>query len=406
MTFRGIFVGAYLFSVPVFSYSESMGLVIIPQIRGVLLVAYAIFDMLRTKSIKIPFEIQLYGLLGLWAATTFIFGESTSDLRPLGTLIKVVIVTLACAQLINDETDLFTALKIFVVSIPIVYYLNIDDLQSLSLVSQVAEDDRFAGTLTNANTAAIFSLTIIWASIFLLLLSKKSLLRKALFFIPIGFSLLIIKYSGSKKGLIGISLFVLFFARLLYIRQHASFYKKSLVILVSISLIVVTVYFIYTSPFFYRIEEILDGGSISDIKRLELANEAINVWLMNWKTFFMGVGYDNFRLFSAMQTYSHSTPFELLASNGIIGFFLFVAFLALLFYKFLYLYRHALNQEFKTIFFSALIFLFLYSFFLVAAILHDSRELMPILGCLAAFGQYHLLLLRQSRINGTPNSVL
>lgn len=406
-TLGAFLVGAYLFSVPAFAYSESYGLLIIPQITGVLLVAYAILDILRNQRAIIPLDIQLYGLMGLWAVITFFMGASAGKggTLSLGTLIKVAIATLACGQLIKDENDLFTALKIFVFSILFVYYQNMGDLQYLRMADKITEMDRFAGTLTNANTAAIFSLTVIWASGLLLLVSRKGFFRGALYLIPIGISLIIIYYSGSKKGLIGIGLFVMFFARLLYIRQRA-FFRKSLILLVSFSLIIIAGYFIYTSPFFFRMEQLFSGGSVADANRLQLAKEAINVWLMNWRTFFMGVGYDNFRLFSSLQAYAHSTPLELLASNGLIGFSLFAGFLVLLFRKFYYLYRHALNQESKSVFFASLIFLFTYSFFMMTAVLHDSRELLPILGCLAAFGQYHLRLLRQTRVNEGSTSVL
>lgn len=400
--FRACLVGAYLFSVPVFSYSETMGLEFIPQIMGALLLAYAIYDMVWTQSIKIPFEIQLYGLLALWAAATFFLGENTSELRPLGTLVKVAVVTMVCAHLIKDDTDLLTTMKIFVFSIPVVYYLNSETLVSLRISSQISEDDRFAGTLTNANTAAIYSLTIIWVCIFLLLHLKKGLFSRVLFLSPVGFALLIIYYTGSKKGLIGVGLFVLFVARLLYVRQKASIFKKAAVVLISVLLIVVTVYFIYTSPFFFRMQDLLYGGSVSDTNRVELGVEAIKVWLMNWRTFFMGVGHDNFRLFSVMQTYAHSTPLEILASNGIIGLFLFVALLVLLFRRFIYLYTHAPNLALQTDFFAILVFIFLYTILLVAAVLHDSRELMPLLGCLAAYGQYHVLLLKQNRAVVSP----
>jgi O-antigen ligase len=405
-TLGAYLVGAYLFSVPAFAFSESLGLLIIPQIIGAVLVAYALLDILGSQSIKIPREIQLYGLMGLWAVITFSFGASTSEWRALGTLIKVVVATLACAQLIKDETDLFAALKIFVLSILFVYYQNRGDLQYLRMAGQITETDRFAGTLANANTAAMYSLTVIWASILLLLHSRKGLLRWTLLFIPVSISLLIIYYSGSKKGLIGMGLFVLFLTRLLYTRQQSSSYRKSLVILISSSLIIIAGYFIYTSPFFFRIGQLFYGGSGSDINRLNLANEAIHVWLMNWKTFIMGVGYDNFKMYSSLQVYAHSTPFELLASNGIIGFSLFMGFLFLLFRKFVFLYRHAFNQELKSDFFATLIFLFIFSFFMLAAVMHDSRELLPILGGLAAFGQYHLRLLGQRQVNGLPTSIL
>ena len=405
-TFRACLVGAYLFSVPAFAYSESLGLLIIPQIIGALLVAYAILDILGSLKIKIPYEIWLYGLMGLWAAITFIFGPRTGEwgTLSLGTLIKVATATLACAQLIKDETDLLTALKIFVFSILFFYALNRDDLQFLRVAGQITEDERFAGTLINPNFAAMFSLTVIWASVHLFLHSRKKLLKGALYLVPIGLSLLVIYYSGSKKGLIGIGLYVLFLARLLYLRQ-TSFYRKVFIILASSSLIIVAGYFIYTSPFFFRIEQFIYGGSVSDARRLELAGEAIHVWLLNWKTFIMGVGYDNFRLYSSLQAYAHSTPLELLASNGLVGFSLFMGFLGLLFRKFIYLFRHALNQELKSIFFSTLIFLSLYSFFMLAEVLHDSREMLPILGCLAAYGQYQLLRLRQSQETEAPAPV-
>lgn len=393
------FVGAYLFSVPAFAYSESLGLLIIPQITGALLVGYALFDILGNQSIKIPFEIQLYGFMGLWAVITFSFGSSFSDWRSLGTLIKVTIATLACAQIIKNDTDFFWALRIFVFSILFVYYQNMSDLRYLRLADQITETDRFAGTLANANTAAIFSLTVIWASILLLLHSRKGLFSWAFFLIPTSISLLIIYYSGSKKGLLGTSLFVLFLTRLLYIRQRSSRYGKALVILFSSSLIFIAGYYIYTSPFFFRVEQLFRGGSGSDINRLDLITDAIRVWLLNLKTFFMGVGYDNFRLFSNLHDYAHSTPLELVASIGIIGFFLFMGFLFLLLRKFVFLYRYQIKPEPKSLYFSVLIFLLIFSFFMIAAVLHDSRELIPILGCLAAFGQYHLRKLGQNQVH-------
>jgi O-antigen ligase len=399
-----LLVGVYLFSVPAFAYSESLGLTIIPQITGALLVAYAIFDILiNSLRIDIPMEIALYGLFGLWGAITYFFGSTTSEwgTLSLGTLIKVAIATLASAQLIKDEADFLIALRIFIFSILFVYYQNRGELGYLRIADKIAETDRFAGTLANANTAAIFSLTIIWASILLLLYSRKGLFRGAFFLVPIGISLLIIYYSGSKKGLIGIGFFALISTRLLYLRAQ-SFYRKSLVLLGSCALLIIAAYFIYTSPFFFRMEQLFYGGSGSDINRLDLAKEAISVWLMNWKTFFTGVGHDNFRIYSSFQDYSHSTPFELLASNGIIGFCLFMGFLILLFNKFIVLYKRSLNREQKSIFFTIIIFLSLYSVFLLGAILHESRELLPILGIIAAFGQYHLRMLGQRQVSELP----
>jgi len=393
-SFRAYLVGAYLFSVPVFAYSESLGLLIIPQIMGILLTSYAILDILRNIKIKIPLEIQLYGLLGLWAASTFIFAISKDEMqiKALGTLIKVVIATLACTQLIKDETDLLKALKIFILSSFVVYYLNRHELLLLRFSDGIIGAKRLASTITNPNFAANYALTIIWASVFIFLYNRKRLLELIFFIMPIGISLLIIYHAGSKKGLIGIGLLVLFLGRLLYIRAKSSS-RKTLAILISIFLVALVVYFIFTSPFFYRLNQF--GRSKEDIERLDLAGEAINVWLMNFKTFIMGVGYDNFRLISIYHTYAHSTPFELLASSGIIGCSLFGAFLFLLFRKFAFLYRHAPTAKSKSTYFSILVLFYLFFLFMLAEPLQDSRELLPILGIIAAFGQHNILKLKQ-----------
>ena len=402
-TFRAYLVGAYLFSVPAFAYSESLGLLMIPQVTGAILVAYALLDILKDFHFRIPYEIGLYGLMGLSAVLTFFLGPSVSEwgTLSLGTLIKVVIATLACAQLIKDENDFYTAMKIFVFSILVVFYQNIGDLQYLRIADKIPEMDRFAGTFTDPNTAAIFSLTVIWVSILLLLHSRKGFFRWIWLSIPIVISLIIIYYSGSKKGLMGLGLFVLFLTRLLYTGQRSSFYKKSMVLLISSALIIIAGYFIYVSPFFFRIQQLIYGGSAGDVNRYYLVSDAIHVWLRNWKTFFIGVGYDNFRFVSDLQSNSHSTPLELLACNGIIGCSLFMGFLFLLFRKFVLLYRQAMNPELKRIFISIIIFLFIYSFFMLTHVLHASRELLPILGGLAAFGQYHVRLLKQGQVNGT-----
>jgi O-antigen ligase len=389
-------VGAYLFSVAAFAYSESLGLLMIPQAMGALLLGYALLDILKKFRIEIPKEIGLYGLMGLLAVLTFYVGPDVSEwgTQSLGTLVKVVTATLACAQLIKNEVDLETALKIFVFSILIVFYQNLGDLRSLSVADQIPEMERFAGTFTDPNTAAIFSLTVIWASILLLLRSRKKLWSSIVLAVPIVIALVIIYYSGSKKGLMGLALFVLFLARLLYTRQKSTFYQKSFILLAAAVLLVIAGYFIYRSPFFFRVQQLIYGGDAGDLNRYYLASDAVGIWLRDLRTFLIGVGYDNFRFVSDLQTNSHSTPLELLACNGLIGFSLFAGFLGLLFRKFVVLYRRAVDPELRRTFFLIIVFLFVYSFFMLTHVLHASRELLPIMGGLAAFGQYRLRLLK------------
>ncbi len=395
-TLGAYLVGTYLFSVAAFAYSESLGLLMIPQVMGALLLAYALLDILIKFRIEIPAEIRLYGLMGLVAVLVFFLGPDIHEwgTLSLGTLIKVTTATLACAQLIKNETDLYLALKIFVFSILVVFAQNLSDLQSLRVADRIPEMDRFAGTFTDPNTAAIFSLTVIWASILLLLRSKRRIWSWIGLSIPIFIALVIIYYSGSKKGLMGLALLVLFLTRLAYTRQKSSFYQKSFILLTAAALVIVAGYFIYRSPFFFRIERLIYGGDAGDVNRTYLASDAIRIWLTNGRTFLFGVGHDNFRFVSDLQSNSHSTPLELLACNGLVGFSLFTGFLVLLFRKFVLLYQRAVDPELRRTFFLIIVFLFIYFFFMLTHVLHVSRELLPIMGGLAAFGQYYVRLLR------------
>ncbi len=389
----GYLVGAYLFSVPAFGYGDASALLIIPQITGALIVGYALYDLLGSFRIKIPAEIGLYALLGLWSAFSHYTGPRAWEgmVPSLATLLKIVVTTMACAQIIRTEDDLFLALKIFVFSVLLVYAQNIGDIQYLRMAGQITEDERFAGTLSNANTAAIFALTVIWAAILLWVRTPKAALWNYLYLAPIGVSLIMIYYSGSKKGLLGLALFVLFVVRLIYIREGAGRTRKGLIIVMGAALIVGAAYFIYTSPFFFRMEQLFAGiSTTSDSNRLMLAQEAVQVWLMNLRTLFIGVGFDNFWTYSALGVYAHSTPLELLASTGLIGCSLFLGFLGLLVRKFIWLFRAAPDPVSKSLFFVIDIFLFIYTFFMLFAVMHDSKELMPILGCLAGYGQYQV----------------
>jgi O-antigen ligase len=114
------------------------------------------------------------------------------------------------------------------------------------------------------------------------------------------------------------------------------------------------------------------------------------------------VGYDNFWTFSALGVYAHSTPLELFASTGIVGVCLFFGFFGLLFYRFVRLSRTASDTESKSLYFAIEIFLFINAFFLISAVVHDSKELMPILGCLAGFGRYQSRFQGQRREEDSP----
>ena len=72
-TIGSYLVGFYLFSVPAFSYTDEMGLNIIPQILGVTVLFYAVIDLLTTKRLNLPNEIKLYGFFVLFMVLWLFF---------------------------------------------------------------------------------------------------------------------------------------------------------------------------------------------------------------------------------------------------------------------------------------------------------------------------------------------
>ena len=95
-----------------------------------------------------------------------------------------------------------------------------------------------------------------------------------------------------------------------------------------------------------------------------------------------------------------SSDLELLASCGIIGCSLFLGFLALLVRRFVWLYRSAADADAKSLYFAIDILLVIFTFFMLTSVLYDSKELLPILGCLAGYGSYQLRGLEQVQEEG------
>jgi O-antigen ligase len=151
-------------------------------------------------------------------------------------------------------------------------------------------------------------------------------------------------------------------------------------------IISLTGYYVYSSPFFHRLEVMVELQNVgSTEQRIYLFKTAVDVWLENWESFFFGIGHDNFRDLNILRTYSHSTISEVLVSSGLVGFLLYFCALGVLF-KNLYIQRKRLSESkhFTTIF-SCFIFFILIVFFNATAVLYSGRELWPLIGCISSY---------------------
>ena len=382
------FVGAYLFSVPAFSYSETLNLTFIPQLIAACVVILAIFDILQTGKFNLSTSIKLYGYFVLWTVIAFILAGDWTYGESLFTLIKVGFIVLAVSQLIKNEKDFLMAVMIFNFSIILVFYFNRDLISNLQKASRVSGDDRFAGTLTNSNAAAMYALSILWSGITLLFSKETKQILKLVTVITIAISLWMIIYSGSKKGLIGVILFAMFTGWLFIQENKHSFWKTMLASIMALSLIGVTIFYVYNSPFFERMETMINGDTHSTAHRIYLINAAIDTWLDGGKTFLAGVGHENFKDMNLLGKYSHSTITETLVASGIIGFLLYFGSLFFMIRQFNHLRNITLGSgHFSTVFF-CLILILLFLFFNSAAVMYDSRDFWPLMGVMSSYGLY------------------
>jgi O-antigen ligase len=383
-SFGGFIVGVYLFCVPVFSYSVEMKMNYVPQVSGIFLVLYAIITLINNKTIERNTAIFLYFLFTLWSITTFIFAENQSQIESLITLSKVAIITLSVSIIIRKQSDYFMALLISFLSIYFIFWLNLGDILNLIYSNNNLEENRFAGTFSNANTAAIYCLAIIWIGILLFFYKYRNILIRIMIIGGITIATIIIIYSGSRKGIIGLG-FLSFFFGWIIIRKSKNSRLNRISTIVSV---IVILYFIlnaiFKSPFYNRIPELFQGDT-STITRWSLFIEALNIWTSSFKNLIIGIGLNNFQFFSSTKDYSHSTISETLVCTGIVGFALYYTSLFMIFYDYYKILPNS-NQDFRAFIKTVFIFLFLILFFSLSAVIYSDRLLLPLIGMISSFG--------------------
>jgi O-antigen ligase len=385
-SYGSFMVGAYLFSVPVFSYSEEMHLNLIPQTIGLLLTIYALYDFLNGNRTKINKTIIIYCLFVLWSIVSYFFSDQKSNTEALITLIKVAIITLCASLLIKNQIDYTRILMFFFLSIFVTVWLNWNDIVYLKNTTDILEEERLAGSFDNANTAALYCMAIFWVGLTLLITKKYGFIFKLILILGILLAVFIILYTGSRKGLIGLGVSSIGISYALYKRYGISTLKRGLIVFVIFSMLVLITRIIYTSPYFYRIETMFQGESSSEV-RLYLYTQALNVWQNSLRNIILGIGLGNFQFYNILKLYSHSTITETLVCTGIVGFSLYyLSFFSIVVpLKMRKIVNQSLHPDIILIF----IFIIMVFFFSSMAVMYSDRLYWPLLGIVSSYG--HIL---------------
>lgn len=388
-----ILVGIYLFSVPAFSYSENLGLNIVPQIIGVLVVIYAVYSIIVSGSIIKNTPLLVYFLFAVWCIITYTFSDYTDDPETVQTLLKVAVITVSAGVLIRTKKDFNVSVSLLFLSIFLTFLLNFEDVIGFRSSEEIAEMGRFSGTLENANTAALYSMTIIWVGFTIAITMRISKMVFIFLMLGIIIAFFIVIFSGSRKGIIGLVIFAILLGWVFNKKYGQTLFRSIFILLMALVGIFFIFQYILDSPFFSRYESMISGGDSSLDKRIYLFKHAFYVWSSSLKNALMGVGIGNFHHYNYLRLYSHSTITETLVCSGLVGFGLYFLGFGSVFVQSFRAYKVVTQQEkIQTL----LIFVFLLMLFIfkIAAVMFYNRLFWPLTGVISA----HVINLRLNNL--------
>jgi len=176
---------------------------------------------------------------------------------------------------------------------------------------------------------------------------NKGLIYKVLsiVYIPLAFSN--IALSGSRKGFLGVALFIILFFISSYLpslsRKNLAKVVTSLIIIFSLAFVIYNwVVPMYSdSILFERLFQSYSNDE-SAINRLEMYRQAFDLF-KEYPLF--GVGFDNYKYFSTFGVFSHSTYAEVLSCTGIIGTVIYFSIYVSIVCKLLKLYIAKFKQK-------------------------------------------------------------
>lgn len=250
ISFGSFLVGIYLFSVPVLSYTAKFGLMVVPQIVGALITLLAIYELLNTRTFNKNISLILYFLFTVWSVISYPYSEYQFNNEQLFTLIKVTIITVSAAYIIRNQTEFLFSLSIFFLSIFLTFSLNLEDILKLGNYNSLGATDRFAGTFANANTAALYSLAIIWVGFMLMFIKNPNFIIKLIIIAGIILAGFVVVLSGSRKGLLGLGFMTVAIAWVPVKKFGSTYFRKTLIAIILLVLIWSVFLIIYKSPYF------------------------------------------------------------------------------------------------------------------------------------------------------------
>lgn len=319
------------FFIGIFAYMPSARFedTILWAIAFLLFFAYSFIRFFDSRRVPIDKSIVWYVLFIFWGGASCIWAHDMFRFVIYLLLhASIIIASSICIRLyIQDTDDVDYIMKLMILAacfagLRFSYYTPWDSIISSGYYMR-GTFGSLLDDVTNYNsyTSHLCILTVI--AIFYAIVKKVKWCRTAAILL---FSILV--FGGSRKNLVIIPLIAIFFAL-----SMGSLSKKMRNLLVAIGIIILAFFALMSLDFLSQIRDTffemfigLFSSEVTDqstMERIYLIQSAFRVWTEN---FFIGVGWDNFRYFNALQLYAHNNYLELLACLGIVGFIIYYGF--------------------------------------------------------------------------------
>ncbi|MBN1464493.1 O-antigen ligase family protein [candidate division KSB1 bacterium] len=286
---------------------------------------YLMHILYHKKRLHVQTEIALYfcwlmwALLGVTTAIDYaLFSQGVLTALQIGIMLLVV----ASITVMNDALSVvFVALLIGGAIMAISAVLS----GELQLASDIDSAVRAGGLTGNANNFAYNLLFIIFTVFYLFRQKPRFCIRLALIVIA-ALALLGIIFSGSRKGFLGVLVFLslwFFYCKARYISKKP---LHTLILLMALSTTLYTGATLVMNRTYLgqRLDAMRSKGSPV---RVQLYKEGFDLIKAHPV---IGVGLNNYIVHSSYKLYSHSDYIEVAANTGIIGFLLYFMVYAVL----------------------------------------------------------------------------
>ncbi len=325
-------ISAWIICPVVILFSYLPVLNIVARVVSLLLILWFLFSTLRDlKKSYWPAPLLLYLAWGLYTLLPSVFApEPDQAMFKWFTIALLGLVNIAVANAVVWSGSVKPWIWAYLMASLASYYLPMDLFLPVDYENEVL--GRHVGTLVNANTYGCTIVQAVLLALILLLQETRLLVRMIILAIIVIFTIEVIA-SGSRTAVVGLILSLLGAGYSVGIKsllkpKNMLFFASS----VLIATITVLLGFTVASPGSFSMimgrmdillvyvglaEGVTNAKERSLTDRMDLMETAFETWLQ----YPLGIGLDNFKVFSGV--YAHSNYFELLASVGLIGLFIY-----------------------------------------------------------------------------------